>query len=96
MTADSSLAPELETLVGQQVVVDTKSPFFYIGTLAKVNRRSLLLTEVDVHNTNESSTPDDLYVIEARKHGVRINRHSVYVLARDIVSISPLSDIVLY
>jgi len=89
-------APELQDLVGQQIVVDTKGGFLYIGTLGKVHANSLLMHDVDVHNTLTSNTSNDLYLIEAVKYGIRANRKSAYVLARDIVSISPLADIIVF
>jgi len=87
---------ELKALIGEQVVVDTKGPFLYIGTLERVEADSLLLRDVDVHDTRESSSSADLYLIETLKHGIRINRRSVYVLAREVVSVSRLADIVPY
>ena len=96
MSTDKSFAPELEHLIGRQVVVDTKGPFVYIGTLERMDASSVLLSDVDVHNTAESNTSNDLYLIEARKYGVRANRKSAYVLVRDIVSLSPLTDIILF
>lgn len=96
MTPDESFAPELNALLGQQVVVDTNGPFIYIGMLKQIDANTLQLADVDVHNTADSSTSNDLYLIETRKHGVRVNRRSAYVMARDVVSVSALSDIVLY
>jgi len=89
-------APELQALAGQQVIVDTKGPYVYIGVLDAVRRDSLCLKEADVHDTRESSTAVDRYVLDARKHGVRANRHVVYVLIKEVVSVSALSDVVLY
>jgi len=96
MAAGEQFAPELQTLVGQQVVVDTKAPFVYIGTLDAVHKDSLRLRDVDVHDTRESTSSVDRYLLDAVKYGVRPNRRVVYVLIREIVSISPLSDVVLY
>ena len=96
MGSQESFAPELEALVGQQVVVDTTGPYLYIGVLKKLSANAVLLADVDVHDSAESSTSNDLYLIEALKHGVRPNRRSAYVLSKGIVSISPLSDVLLY
>jgi len=96
MARDDTLAQELAGLVGEQVVLDTKGPFLYIGTLERVECGTVLLSEVDVHDLRESSSSADLYLIETLKHGVRTNRKSVYVLTREIVSISRLTDIVPY
>jgi len=96
MAATESFAPELGALIGQKVVVDTKGVFLYVGTLRQVNANTLLLTEVDVHNCAQSPTPNDLYLIQLRTDGIRINRQSVHVLAKEVVSVSLLSDIVMY
>jgi len=96
MATPESFAPELETLIGQTVIVDTKGPFLYVGTLRQVNANTLLLTDVDVHNCADSPTSNDLYLIQLCTDGIRINRQSVYVLAKEVVSVSLLSDIVIY
>jgi len=96
MTDAEGLAAELAGLLGQQVVVDTKGPFVYLGVLDAVCRDSLRLAEADVHDTRDSNTSVDLYLIDARKHGVRANRHVAYVLLKEVVRVSPLSEVVLY
>ena len=96
MGTRESFAPELEALIGQTVVVDTRGPFVYIGTLSEVTVNTLLLSEVDVHNTEETRTSNDLYLIQTCKDGIRVNRRSAYVLAKDVISVSLLSDIVVY
>ncbi len=96
MPSPRSFAPELKALVGEQVVVDTKGPFVYIGVLTRLDSGTLLLSDVDVHDLRDSVSSVDRYLIDTLKHGVRVNRHSVRVLAREVVSISRLSDIVPY
>jgi len=96
MDDSTSLPSELGCLVGQQVVVDTKGPYVYIGVLEKVGRNSVLLKNCDVHDTRESNTPNELYLIQTLKNGVRSSREAVYVLLKEVVSISRLEDVVLY
>ncbi len=96
MGSENTFAPELQSLVGQQIVLDTKGPFVYIGTLERIDSGSLLLSDVDVHDLRESASSSDRYLIQTLKHGIRVNRRSVRVLAREIVSVSLLSDIVRY
>ena len=96
MSEDLPLGDELEELVGECVVLDTQGQYLYIGTLAKECDRTLILEEADVHDTRESHTSDELYILQAMKSGVRRNRHRVYVLARDVVSLSRLDDVVTY
>jgi hypothetical protein len=96
MCSTQDFAPELKDLAGQQVVLDTKGPFLYIGILDSVGADCICLRDADVHDRRESTTSIDLYLIEARKHGVRPNRSVVHVLAREVVSVSPLSAVVVY
>jgi len=92
----SELRDEWMDLLGTQVVLDTKSSYLFIGTLAEVHVNSIVLTDVDVHDSLESSTSKELYVIQTLKTGIRTNRASVHVLLREVVSLSRLSDVIEY
>ena len=84
----------LLSLVKQQVVVDTRSPWVYIGTLAEVRPDCLLLTNVDVHDSGETSIPKERYVLDSTTSGIMANRLSVYVNMEYVVSVSPLADVI--
>jgi small nuclear ribonucleoprotein (snRNP)-like protein len=84
----------LLNLVKQQVVIDTRSPWIYIGTLAEVQADCLLLTNVDVHDSDETSTTKERYVLDSRKTGIHANRHSVYVNMEYVVSVSLLAEVI--
>ena len=84
----------LLNLVKQQVVVDTRSPWVYIGTLAEVQTDCLLLTNVDVHDSGETSTPKERYVLDSTKTGITPNRRSVYVNLEYVVSVSLLAEVI--
>lgn len=84
----------LHHLVEQQVVVDTRSPWVYIGTLAEVQADCLLLTNVDVHDSGETSTPKERYVLDSRASGIKANRRSVYVNLEYVVSVSLLAEVI--
>jgi hypothetical protein len=84
----------LHHLVKQQVVVDTRSPWVYIGTLAEVQADCLLLTNVDVHDSGETSTPKERYVLDSRASGIKANRRSVYVNLEYVVSVSLLAEVI--
>ena len=96
MAPGEPFAPELDALLGEQVVLDCKGPFLYIGVLDRLEANCFVLTSVDVHDIRESTSSVDLYLIDTLKHGVRANRRRVHVLAREILSISRLADIVPY
>ena len=84
----------LLSLVGQQVVVDTRSPWIYIGTLAEVRADCLLLTGVDVHDSGETAIPKERYVLDSCKTGIHPNRRSVYINLEYVVSVSRLDDVI--
>ena len=91
-----SFAPELDQLIGQTVVVDTSGPFTYLGTLREVGPHSIVLADADVHDSRETSTTTERYLVESRRHGVRVNRRSVMILARRVISVSRLDDVLSY
>jgi small nuclear ribonucleoprotein (snRNP)-like protein len=84
----------LLNLLKKQIVVDTRSPWIYIGTLAEVQADCLLLTNVDVHDSGETSTPKERYVLDSSKSGIKANRCSVYVNLEYVVSVSLLSEVI--
>lgn len=84
----------LNALIGQEVVVDTRSPWMYIGRLAEVQTDSLLLRDVDVHDSGETSLPKERYVLASCETGIKANRCSVYVNLEYVVSVSPLSEVI--
>jgi hypothetical protein len=89
--------PDTEALtlfLGQVVVLDTQGPLLYVGTLREITPSALLLAEADVHDTNDSRASKDLYLVETRDLGVRVNRSLVLVMRQQIASISLLRDVV--
>ncbi len=89
-------AARLRELEGEDVVLDTDSPYLYIGMLAEVDEWSIRLEDADVHDANETRTTKEVYLLEARKYGVKKNRHNVIVRADKVISISRLSDVIEY
>jgi hypothetical protein len=93
------MGTEREELVGfveQDVVLDTRGELLYVGKLKAVGDWFLELVDADVHDLLESRTSKELYILEAAKFGVKKNRHSVHVRKAEVVSISKLSDVILY
>jgi hypothetical protein len=84
----------LATFIGQIVILDTQGPLIYIGTLERVTAAAILLTSADVHDSNDSRASKDLYLVETRDLGVRVNRASVLVMRHQVASISLLQDVV--
>ncbi|BBM84016.1 hypothetical protein [Candidatus Uabimicrobium amorphum] len=87
---------ELEVFLNEQVIIDTKSSYLFIGNLQKIGDFFLTMTDVDVHDQNDFSKTKEIYVMEAAKYGIKINRKSVNIVKAEMISISLLSDIVKY
>lgn len=87
---------EFEEFVGHEVVVDTKTPIIYIGTLTAADENFLVLEEVDVHDINDTQSTKELYILEARKFGIKKNRSRVHVCFGQVVGISRLDDVIQY
>lgn len=96
MAQQENFAPELDSYLGEEVVIDVHGPYTYIGTLERIDANSVDLSQVDVHAHRDTNTSIDRYLLETRRHGIRVNRSRATVLAREILSISPLSAVVLY
>ncbi len=90
MNDDSSL---LQRLMGRAVVLDVAAHYVYVGTLREYDHRYLFLADADVHDLRDTTTTRDLYVLEARRHGVNVNRRRVLVNRDQVVSLSALEDV---
>jgi len=96
MDDGQSEAEGLGALVGEEVVVDVKGRYVYLGTLQGVARDSLVLHDADVHACDDSQSTNEFYVLEAKKNGVRANRKVVFVMRSEILSVSRIQDVVDY
>ena len=90
----SGRPPELGPLVGKNVVLDTSSPYVYIGRLERAGEEYLVLTDADVHDMRDAGGTRDAYVVETKKIGVRVNRSTVFVKVAEIVSLSAIEEVV--
>jgi hypothetical protein len=84
----------LAAFLGQEIVLDTQGTLIYIGTLREIGPVALILDNADVHDTNDSRATKDLYILESRALGVRINRAVVVVMRSHVASVSFLRDVV--
>jgi hypothetical protein len=83
-----------ETLVGQIVVIDLTSPFVILGKLRGVDGPYYVVEDADLHDLRDTTTTRDVYVLDARRHGVNSNRKRVFVRSEGVVGISRLADVV--
>lgn len=92
----SEPAPALlaDVLIGHNVVLDLNSRFVCLGVLVGADREHYVLDQADMHDLRDTATNREMYVLNARKYGIRVNRARVYVRQAEVVAISALSDVV--
>ena len=93
LVIDTPTHKKIARFKGRQVVLDTQGPLVYIGTLQEIGRGFLLLAEADVHDRNDSPATKELYLLETRELGVRVNRERVIVMWEQVASLSLLEDV---
>jgi len=93
-TSTSSQSQLLESYQGQTVVVDVASPYVFLGTLSDLDPKYVVLTDADAHDLRDTTTTRDLYTLDAKRHGININRRRVLVDRSQLVSVSLLDDVV--
>jgi hypothetical protein len=89
----STVREDLAVLLNQPVVLDTFGPIVYLGTLAEVTDSGFWLIDADVHDCRDGHASKELYVLDARRDGIRPNRARVFVLQSGIASVSRLEDV---
>ena len=87
---------EVKAMMGKQVVVDTDSSYIYVGTLESIGRDYFCLSNVDVHDTDDSKSTKEHYAHESRKLGSRFNRKMTYVRLDRVLSISLVDDVIVF
>jgi len=87
---------ELADLIGREVVIDTHSPYVYLGTLESFTENFVTLSGVDVHDMTGSHSTKELYIMQARKLGIARSRTRVKLMTREVVSISRLEDVLVF
>lgn len=86
--------PALESLLGREVVFDTAGPITYLGTLREIRPEGYWLADADIRDRTEGHVSKEIYVREARLHGIQPNRKSIFVFSTTVVSCSVLEDVV--
>ncbi|QDU82220.1 hypothetical protein Pla110_39750 [Polystyrenella longa] len=90
MTEEKNL---LETLINEEVVIDARSEYVFIGRMMAYDEHYLVLKQADVHDMRDSSTTREMYVLEAKRHGYPWNRERVFIRREEAISISKLDDV---
>ena len=84
---------DLKKFIKKKIVIDTRSSWIYIGLLKNIGTDSIELTDVDVHDSKDTHTTKEIYLLDSRKTGIKSNRNSVFINMDYIVSFSPLEDV---
>ena len=83
----------LKKYIKKKIVLDTNSAWIYIGVLDKVLENCVVLSDVDIHDSKETLTSKERYVLDSKKTGVKTNRHKIFVSLDYVVSFSLLDDV---
>jgi len=84
----------LNEFVGQKVVIDLRSPFVCLGTLAAFDDHFVEMRNADFHDLRDTETTRENYVAASRHSGIKRNRKRVTLFRAEVVAISKLDDIV--
>ncbi len=84
----------LKKFIGEKIVIDTRSSWTYIGKLEEILTDSIVLTEVDVHDNNDTTATKEIYLVNIKKTGILPNRDKVYINTDYIVSFSPFESLI--
>ena len=83
----------LETLLGREVVLDLSSRYVCLGTLTGRDATFLVLENADMHDLRDTTTTRELYVLDAKRHGINSNRRQILVRRDEVVGFSALEDV---
>jgi len=83
-----------DVLIGHEVVLDLSPPFVCLGVFVGSDSHHYVLDQADLHDLRDTTTSREIYVMNARKYGIRVNRGRVYVRKSEVVSLSALVDVV--
>jgi hypothetical protein len=89
----SPLSHWLQPFLGQVVIADLDELYLVIGTLAEAGEHHLLFTDADLHDHREANSTKEVYALESRQIGVRVNRKQVAIPRARLVAISRLDDL---
>jgi hypothetical protein len=84
----------LDELVGQDVVIDMKSPFVCLGKLVRLGEHFLELRDADLHDLRDTATSRENYVAASLTTGIKRNRKSVLLARSEIVAVARFKDVV--
>lgn len=84
---------ELAALIGDNIVVDLRSTYVCLGTLAAIDGEFLVLRDADLHDFRDSTATREIYVYDSLRLGIRRNRSRVLLRRDEIVAVTRFADI---
>ncbi|HXY34644.1 MAG TPA: hypothetical protein VEI07_10485 [Planctomycetaceae bacterium] len=84
----------MDALEGREVVLDLASPYVILGTFGGGDASHYIIDNADVHDLRDTTTSRELYVRDAKRHGINANRKCVFVRKDGVVSLSSLADVI--
>jgi hypothetical protein len=92
MSRDQNAHP-LRELIGTTVVIDLRSTYVCLGTLAGVEGEFLELTDADLHDFRDGNATREVYVFDAVRYGIRRNRAKVLLRREEVVGVARLDAV---
>jgi small nuclear ribonucleoprotein (snRNP)-like protein len=89
----TGFSPALDAMIGQVVVLDLRSSYACLGTLAGIDDLFYTVLDADLHDFRDSSATREVYVYDSARVGIRRNRASVLVRRDEVVAITRLADV---
>lgn len=88
------MSDPLRRLLNEHVVLDTMTPILYLGRLTEVTDHTFVLKDADLHDCRDGHASREVYLADACRDGISINRREIVVLRSTIISVSRLADVV--
>lgn len=80
--------------IGENVVVDFRSPMVAIGRLEGAEEDLLEMHDADLHDLRDTDTTRELYVVKTARYGIQVNRTVLLVRVDDVLAVARLDDVV--
>ena len=84
----------LEEYIGQKIVIDLRSEYVCLGTLADVGDHFLEMRDVDLHDLRDTETTRENYIVAAVFTGIQRNRRRILLNRSEVVAIALMTDVV--
>lgn len=84
----------IEEMLGEKVVVDLRSAFVCLGTLARLDEHFLELRHADLHDLRDTQSTREIYVAESQATGIKRNRKRLLLVRSEVIAVGRLDDVV--